>query len=423
MLNDDILVTIFGYIRDGITYKSIIFSSNYLKQIIERYHPTLRNKVTNHLQTLVMRYPFMNWEWHELSYNPSITMEFIKDHIDDYNWNWMYVSENPNLTIQFILDHIQYVNNKNIILDWYSISRNKGISFEDIKLHINNPNLKWNHDELSRNLSITLIDIENDTNNHGISQLGINWDWRIISGREDLTEVFVRSHINIDWDWEALSYNESLSLEFIELYFDKFTFPTLQEGLSHNPNLTLKFILTHLYNINDAHIEWDWSVIWCNKNITLTDIELYIDNPNIDRRYISRNPNITMEFIESHLNDFRYMWNWQVISNHPNLTMDFIKSHLTDIKWDWLGISGNQSIKFAEIMANINNPNMYWNWSSISYRKDITPEIIKLYPNKWDLRNLMTNPHLTIDFIESNITNPDLYWQLLSFNAFNHYGK
>ena len=41
-------------------------------------------------------------------------------------------------------------------------------------------------------------------------------------------------------------------------------------------------------------------------------------------RYISKNPNLTMEFIEAH---HEKSWNWGWISENINLTMEFIQAH------------------------------------------------------------------------------------------------
>ena len=41
--------------------------------------------------------------------------------------------------------------------------------------------------------------------------------------------------------------------------------------------------------------------------------------------WISKNPNLTMEFIEEHLD---YDWDWYGVSKNPNLTVEFIEDHL-----------------------------------------------------------------------------------------------
>ena len=79
MENEDILFNIFRFINDGSTYKSIIFTCKDWKRVIDTNYPSMKNKLTNHLQTLLLKYPDKPWDWSEISVNPNITMEFIKN--------------------------------------------------------------------------------------------------------------------------------------------------------------------------------------------------------------------------------------------------------------------------------------------------------------------------------------------------------
>ena len=54
----------------------------------------------------------------------------------------------------------------------------------------------------------------------------------------------------------------------------------------------------------------------------------------------SKNPNLTMELIESHP---EYKWNWRGVSSNPNLTMHFIEAH-PEYDWDWSCVSVNPNI-------------------------------------------------------------------------------
>ena len=63
MDNNDILFNIFRFIDDGFTYKSIIFTCKDWKRIIDTNYPSMKNKLTNHLQTLLLKYPDKPWDW------------------------------------------------------------------------------------------------------------------------------------------------------------------------------------------------------------------------------------------------------------------------------------------------------------------------------------------------------------------------
>ena len=60
----------------------------------------------NPLWYLVQKYPDKNWDWHEISRNPNLTVEFVEEHIDDINWSML--SEN-----QFILENVKAITLKN----------------------------------------------------------------------------------------------------------------------------------------------------------------------------------------------------------------------------------------------------------------------------------------------------------------------
>ena len=79
---------------------------------------------------------------------------------------------------------------------------------------------------------------------------------------------------------------------------------------------------------------------------------------------ISCNPNITIDFINSHSDK---PWNWFGISRNPNITIDIINSH-SDKPWNWSGISYNPNITIEFIEANQDKP---WDWYRISYNKFI----------------------------------------------------
>ena len=67
---------------------------------------------------------------------------------------------------------------------------------------------------------------------------------------------------------------------------------------------------------------------------------------------ISSNPNITMEFIENHLEE-PWDWNWNDISSNPNITMEMIKKH-TKKPWKWSSISSNPNLTLEFIEKHIN---------------------------------------------------------------------
>lgn len=94
----------------------------------------------------------LTWEFFRLPYMKDISIEF--------NHN---VSINPNITIDIIL------NNLNWPWDWYCLSQNPGIVWQN---YIDNPTLPWDLDGLSQNPNITYDII--------INNLNISWNWELL---------------------------------------------------------------------------------------------------------------------------------------------------------------------------------------------------------------------------------------------------
>ena len=83
------------------------------------------------------------------TFNPNITMELVSRHTDlDLNgWNWHGLSLNPNITLDFVL------KTKNLLpWKWYELSKNPNISMEDISNH---PELPWNWNGIPQNPNVT----------------------------------------------------------------------------------------------------------------------------------------------------------------------------------------------------------------------------------------------------------------------------
>ena len=57
---------------------------------------------------------------------------------------------------------------------------------------------------------------------------------------------------------------------------------------------------------------------------------------------LSMNPNVTMNYVESHPElPGGGNWSWSRLSCNPNVTIDFVEKHI-DKPWDWSGLSQNK---------------------------------------------------------------------------------
>ena len=149
-----------------------------------------------------------------------------------------------------------------------------------------------------------------------------------------------------------------------------------------------------------------------------TDLEkLILKYPNKDWNWegISKNPNISIEFIETYT-DKPWCWKYGV-SDNPNLTMDFIEKFI-DKQWDWVEISENLNITMEFIEAY---PDKDWDWYSISRNPNITMDIIEKNPDKpWEWAGISINPNLTIKFVEKH---KPWDWFSISLNDFGYFNN
>lgn len=154
-------------------------------------------------------------------------------------------------------------------------------------------------------------------------------------------------------------------------------------GLSNNPNITMKFINKY------PNMHWDWAGISKNGNITMDDIKQNPEKP----------------------------WDWYVVSSNPNLTLEMIKEH-PEKRWDLPSImSGNNKISIEKLMEIATENDMYF---ELSHNTKLTAEIIiNNLDKKWcwpdiarnsgiDIHDMMCVPNFqdnyTIVLQNSNLT-------------------
>lgn len=128
---------------------------------------------------------------------------------------------------------------------------------------------------------------------------------------------------------------------------------------------------------------------------------------------ISRNPNITMDFI---LKNREFPWKFEYISENPNLNMEMIKMFPKE-NFNFNAISLNSNISFVDIIKNNEFP---WNWDNISRNPNITESIIISNLDKpWNWDILMSNINISQEFIINNLnktSNNKTTWKYISSN-------
>jgi len=153
----------------------------------------LTNISKSHYLTLdvVQSNPFVKWDFYELSMNPCINFDFVKEYIDKLPWNFFTLSLNPNIT-------------------WTIVK--------------NNPQIPWKYNYLSQNINITLdIILQNPDK---------PWNYCFFSKNLNLTPEIVLQYPNLPWNYHELSNNPNMNLD---LFKHKTQNLTIMSALLQNP--------------------------------------------------------------------------------------------------------------------------------------------------------------------------------------------
>src|SRR5271165_6611308 len=81
-LIDEILYNIFSFIKEGSTFKSVLFTCHRWHEIVLKVLPFGRIIFANHLTTLIKFLPNKEWDYNMLSKNPNITWKYVCDNPD-----------------------------------------------------------------------------------------------------------------------------------------------------------------------------------------------------------------------------------------------------------------------------------------------------------------------------------------------------
>lgn len=247
-----------------------------------------------------------------------------------------------------------------------------------------------------------------------------NINWYNLSSHDNLMIGTVMKYIDkYPWDWKGISANPNLILEWIQTYPNN---PWNWSSISfYNKNTTTEWLPFLPNNLN----RWDVGHFYANLslNITLDDIH---DFPNIpwDWHYVSRNKNITIEWLEKYQDSVKYCWNWKQLSKHPNLTFEWLVQ-FPDKSWHWGEICRQPEllpewfITFPDLCKSlpmyhcfliewiIKYPDLPWGWDVISY-KHITLDLLKMFPDKhWTWHSMHHSQNIKLEWLQ---TFPDNSW-------------
>ena len=158
----------------------------------------------------------------------------------------------------------------------------------------------------------------------------------------------------------GLSSARKLHLKWIEKYPEK---DWNRSYISKNPNLQIEWI-----EKMDKMGLIDWFNVSRNPNLQLTWLERFSEKP-WDWNDISRNPNLQIKWLETYLYT-HFRWKLYIISTNPNLQLKWIE-RFPDKEWDWESISVNKNLQLDWL---IRFPKKSWNWKEIYKHPNFTNE-------------------------------------------------
>lgn len=239
MLIHDVYTVIFNYVNDGKTYKSILYSSKTLYDIMVLHYPQKRYQVYNQLWSLIELYPDKPWDWSQISANPSTTIDIINKHATIIAWYWSSISMNKSITMDIIKQHIHYPWN------WTTVSQNPNLTIEMIREY---PDKMWCWSTISKNKAITMDMIKNN--------LDLPWKWDMVGNNPNITMDMIDKYPQIP---NRISINKHYKqfAESLNRYWYKPTHiinPITNELYTYN---TLTMDVIHQY----PNYEWDWQML------------------------------------------------------------------------------------------------------------------------------------------------------------------
>jgi hypothetical protein len=181
--------------------------------------------------------------------------------------------------------------------------------------------------------------------------------------------------------------------------------------LSKNPNISWEYIQKHPdkeRDLTNRDKQWNYTSMIKNKNITFKMIKNNLDLFLV--YHISKNPNITWDDV---LENPKINWNYGDLSSNSNITWKIIcDNHHLD--WDIQKFSKNINVTIKIVKDNLK---LDWDFAALSKNPAITFEdIMNNRDLPWDFMYVALNPNLTYEMVNST---PELEWNnlMVSRNA------
>lgn len=231
-----------------------------------------------------------------------------------------------------------------------------------------------------------------------------------------------------DEEWDYLHISQICTMEFAEKYLDKFVldgrwkFPAY---FTRNPNLTVEFVEKHL-----PTKAWDWHPLCLNESLP---VEFFLSHakeiPESAFCYLSENPVITPEVVESNP-DLPWVWYWNghcrssgcgMVFN-PSITPEFAEKKLAEDfdLWAFNTLLKNPAIPASFIEKHIDKVAKWNAWIFVSHNTSIDLDFADRYiDGTWFVTTFSRHPGLTPEFV---LRHKDLKWDAYELAHNSNFG-
>jgi len=240
----------------------------------------------------IMHYNDIPWDFKGVSRNPNITIDILNT-LPLSTWSSENLIKNPNIIVSGKIDkyYLKLFQSKDSVTMGKCLSYNPSVSWEFIQRH---PYIHWDYDILSSHPNITWDIVTKNINlpwNHVGISANPNINWGIVND-------VIHSN-NIKWDYHNISKNPGIMIEDIIdnfVYNSQDDVPDVKNslveciwcwfGLSANPNVTWKTVIESRDDEYFKNIQWSYYHLSSNPNI---DMKVINDNPDKCRLWCLRN--------------------------------------------------------------------------------------------------------------------------------------
>lgn len=315
----------------------------------------------------------------------------------DRNWNWRYLSSNSNMEVEMILESL-------LLFPWSfrDLSSNYNVNAEFVEMFIDRD---WDFRVLSGRICAEIKVLDRSFDFEFVRRHANKpWNWNIILSNIDLADVEKHMHA-FKWNLFYMNYRRDISFELIDRYPDvPWSFSEMSRLLQFNLELVKQ----------NKNLDWSWHSICYNNNLDMQFVRKYmLDKPNICWKAISANSGISMKDISENQDlpwDF-----YDGVSRNPNLTLEFLKTKFGE-NWNFDLVSGQDCLTCEFINSNMA---LSWNWKKISRNIYVSEHLLEKYKHfPWDYDSMSLNKHITFSLIKKYIAR-DWNFSNLSRNEFN----